>query len=427
VAPIAGRAQEHLERALELFERTGDRRGAMSSIIALAYLNWAPDIHIGPGAGRHIEEIRRLSSRMQSFTKGSERALAEGQMLYGVHVFARAKVIPDLALSRGEEAHRQARLMGDRLLEFLAAGGTALAHLDLGEVQEGEAWLDRAAAAAAESPTPLRARQLEGWRGMARAMAGDAEGMRLHLERAVQLATEQGHPAARCEALARLALEASRLGAERREEELLSLAERSAREAKDLVELLSGHPPWGAEADAALAEVALARGNPDEAVEAARLAFLAVQGARHEDLHLDIVVPMARAILAGGIQPEKEVTQSFLQLILAMTAQRTLDEDVRVRWFRGPWGRNLSALAGPLDPAAPQGSGVRAEAEAAPFDEPDQVLLRLLIEGRTNREIAEELGMSGEAVVQRLAEMFARIGASSRAEATAVAFRERVV
>src|SRR5206468_5125619 len=137
-------------------------------------------------------------------------------------------------------------------------------------------------------------------------------------------------------------------------------------------------------------EVALARGNPDEAVEAARLAFLAVQSARHEDLYPDIVVPMARAILAGGIQPEKEATQSFLQLILAMTAQRTLDEDVRVRWFRGPWGRNISALAGPFDTSAPQASGAQAEAEAAPFDEPDRVLLRLRIDGRSHREIAEQ-------------------------------------
>ena len=76
----------------------------MSSIIALAYISWGPDIHMGSGAGRHIEEIRRLSSRMDTMTKESERALAEAQMLYGAHVFARAKVVPDLALSRGEEA-----------------------------------------------------------------------------------------------------------------------------------------------------------------------------------------------------------------------------------------------------------------------------------------------------------------------------------
>ena len=99
---------------------------------------------------------------------------------------------------------------------------------------------------------------LETWRGMLKAAAGDAAGMRAHLERAVQIATEQGLSAARCEALALLALEAARLGAESKDEELLKLAEDSATEAKNLTEALPGHAPWGARGDAALALVALA-------------------------------------------------------------------------------------------------------------------------------------------------------------------------
>src|SRR6266511_1284859 len=288
VAPLAQAAGDLLQQALELFEKAGDRRGAMSTIIAMAYLNWGPDIHLGPGAARHIEEIRRLSSRMESLTKESERALAEGQMLYGSQVFARAKVIPDLALSRGEDTYRHARAIGDRALEFAGAGGGALANIDLGEVGQAQMWLDRAAAAAAEATTSLRARKLENWRGMAHAAAGDTEGMRRHLERAVALATEQGRPAARCEALARLAVEASRLGAKQDDEELLALAERSARGAKELIELLPGHAPWGAQADAALAEVALSRGDPEEALEAARSAMAALESAMHEDVYLDV-------------------------------------------------------------------------------------------------------------------------------------------
>src|SRR5207244_6376876 len=134
IAPVMEEARERFERALELYERAGDRRGAMSSIIALAYVSWAPDIHFGSGAGRHIEEIRRLASRMDTMTKESERALAEAQMLYGAHVFARAKGVPDLAISRGEEAYKQARVIGDRSLEFLSAGGTALGYVDVGDV-----------------------------------------------------------------------------------------------------------------------------------------------------------------------------------------------------------------------------------------------------------------------------------------------------
>ena len=149
---------------------------------------------------------------MKAFTNESERAAFEAQMLYGSHVFARAKVIPDLAIAKGREAHRYAKEIGDPNLEFLAAGGTAMAILDLGDIDEARAWIDRAAVVATEHPSPLRARRLETWRGVGDAAAGDAEGMRTHLERAVQQATDSGHAAARCEALARLAVESSRLG-----------------------------------------------------------------------------------------------------------------------------------------------------------------------------------------------------------------------
>jgi DNA-binding NarL/FixJ family response regulator len=50
-----------------------------------------------------------------------------------------------------------------------------------------------------------------------------------------------------------------------------------------------------------------------------------------------------------------------------------------------------------------------------------------LIEGRTNREIADQLGLSEDDVTQRLAEMYARIGVSSRGEAAVFAFREGAV
>ena len=233
----------------------------MSTVIAMAYLNFGPDIHSGSNPAERIEEIRRLAIRMRSLAKESERAAADAQMAYGVHVFARAKVIPDLAISRGEEAYWAAKTLGDRALEFLAAGGTAMAFLDLGDVAEAERWLELAAQAAAAAPTPLRARRLEFWRALApgrgRRRGRDARAFRPGAAGGYR----QGRAAARCEILARLALEAARLGAERGDEELLELAERSAAEAKELAPLFAGHQPWGAQADAALAEVALARGD----------------------------------------------------------------------------------------------------------------------------------------------------------------------
>jgi DNA-binding NarL/FixJ family response regulator len=47
--------------------------------------------------------------------------------------------------------------------------------------------------------------------------------------------------------------------------------------------------------------------------------------------------------------------------------------------------------------------------------------LGLLVEGKTNREIAHEIDADEQAVTMRLAQLFATIGASSRADATVAA------
>ena len=57
------------------------------------------------------------------------------------------------------------------------------------------------------------------------------------------------------------------------------------------------------------------------------------------------------------------------------------------------------------------------------LDEAERRLLQLLTEGRTNAEIAAELDLGEDEVAQRLARLFARLGTSSRAEATSLAFR----
>ena len=54
-------------------------------------------------------------------------------------------------------------------------------------------------------------------------------------------------------------------------------------------------------------------------------------------------------------------------------------------------------------------------------------LLRLLAEGQTNREIAETLHVTDEEVGERLATLFAAIGARSRVDATTAALTGRLV
>jgi DNA-binding NarL/FixJ family response regulator len=424
IGPLLTEARALLEQALDIYERLGDRTGIMSTIVAMAYVNYVPVIAV-TGSARHLEEIRRITGRMSSMVTESERARQELQMLFGIHVYARAKIVPDLMLSRGAEAHRAARLAGDQAIEFAAAGGVVLAHLQLGEVDEAARWLDTAAEAAARYPTPARSRQVELWRGMLSAARGDAAGMRQHLELAIEMATQQGRSAARCEAIARLALEAARLGSQSADEDLIQLAEHSAAQVKEMAGSLSGQAPWSAQADAAVAQVALARGQPERAVAAAGAAVQALIASRNEDANLDILLPAGRAILAGGPPEMQAQIRGWLQLVLGRIAQTTLDEDMRTRWLRGPLGRQLVELAGPLDqPAAyVPAADSPSRPDLAALDDLDRQVLHQLTQGSTNLEIATELGISEQAVAQRLARLIAQLGVSTRAEATSLAFR----
>jgi DNA-binding CsgD family transcriptional regulator len=248
--------------------------------------------------------------------------------------------------------------------------------------------------------------------------------MREHLQRAVKMATDQGKPAARCESLARLALESAKLGTATGDQELMHLAERTAFEAKDLVPLLPGHPNWASQAGAAIAIVSLAQGNGERAAQAAGEAMQAMIEAETEDANLEIALPLARAIYAAGPDPAKDMMGTWLKIQLSGMALRTLDEEARVRWLRGPVGRELVELAGSIETFDSSSNG-QSNGEA--LDEDARHMLRLLTEGRTNREIAEELGMSLEDVTRRLGEIFTSIGASSRAEATSFAFQRGVI
>ena len=429
VGPLFVEAMEVLERALGIFERLGDRTGVMSTVIAMAYTRYGPVMHMSSSA-RHLEEIRRVTSRLSELVTESERSRLDLQMLFGVHVYSRAKVVPDLALSRGEDAYRAAKLQGDRTIEFLSAGGVAMSLLELGDVVAAERWLDLAAAAASAAPSRPRARELESWRGTARAVAGDAAGMRRHLERAVAIATEEGRASGRCEALARLAIEAARLvppGADGGgpDPAIVELVERSAAQVKELLPLLPGHAPWGAQAEAALATVALARGDIAGAAAAGGAALEALQAGLHEDASLEIVIPAARAIFAGAPPEVQEFVRGFLQSTLSRVAQGTADEAIRVRWLTGPIGRELVELAGPMAMPARDGAATGSAAPIAgpSLDDAERRLLQLLTEGRTNAEIADELDLGVDDVAQRLARLLARLGTSSRSEATSLAFR----
>jgi DNA-binding NarL/FixJ family response regulator len=142
-----------------------------------------------------------------------------------------------------------------------------------------------------------------------------------------------------------------------------------------------------------------------------------------EDIYPELLLATARAVLAAGEEPEKQSIQYLLQLLLALTLLRTADEDVRIRWLRGPIGSEWARLAGP-PAAAPATSG---QTSAAALSDDDRTLLALLTEGLTTAEIAERFGGTEEVVRLKLDQMFGKIGASSRGQATAFALAEGVL
>ena len=136
-----------------------------------------------------------------------------------------------------------------------------------------------------------------------------------------------------------------------------------------------------------------------------------------DDPHLEILLPAARVLLAQGDETEKAQLAVELRLIQGLGAQRIMDEKTRVRWFQTSQGRDLAELAGPYQ--MPK----NGEAHGPELDERDGSLLRLLSQGRSNQEIAEELHLDDAGVTGALNALYARIGTTSRAEATALAFR----
>ena len=139
--------------------------------------------------------------------------------------------------------------------------------------------------------------------------------------------------------------------------------------------------------------------------------------AMRDDPHLEILLPAARVVLALGEPVEKEQIVMELRLIQGLGAQRIMDERVRVRWFQTRLGRDLAELAGPYQQPK---NGAAHERQP---DDRDSTLLRLLAQGRSNHEIAEELKLDDAGVSGALNALYARIGTTSRAETTALAFR----
>jgi len=422
---VAGfeRFRELAGEAVEMFERLGDQRGVMSSLIAFAYANLIEDTQHGH-AGR-VEQIRRLRRNLKRLTSESEQAQSEAYMLYSIHVYARGHGPADLELSRGIETHETARALGNAQLEFLAAGGVALAYAGIGDIPEAASWLDKAGTAALTSADVLPERQLETWRGLVRAAAKDPIGMRKHLERALMLASERGSPAGRCELLALLATGAARFGADGSDDELIARAEVWATEAIKLAHALPpSDAPWEGQAEAALAQVALARGDRDGAMEHGMASMMELRRTRQLFAFLNVEWRLLTARALDGIDdPLVAEFRTGARRDLQMTTHETADDTIRAKWLRMPIIRELGELVGISEPLRTEQSGATVPVGVS---ERGLEVLRRVMAGQTNKEIGAALELTEAAVAEELAGVYRELGVATQAQASIVALREGI-
>src|SRR5262249_58545544 len=99
-----------------------------------------------------------------------------------------------------------------------------------------------------------------------------------------------------------------------------------------------------------------------------------------------------------GSPEEQQMGRMFLQLLLALTAQRTVDEDVRVRWFRGPIGSEWARLAGPVATNGDMAHGDPGEdgGTLGSLDDAERRLLGRPTEGLPTAQIPARLGRGSD-------------------------------
>jgi DNA-binding CsgD family transcriptional regulator len=308
---------------------------------------------------------------------------------------------------------------------LLGAGGVALAYAGLGDIAEAESWLDKAGAAALASTGALPERQLETWRGLVRSAANDPAGMRRHLERALALASERGSPAGRCELLTLLATNSARFGADMGDADLLTRAEEWATEALKLSRALpASDAPWEGQAEAALAQVALARGDRDGAIEHGMASIGELRRTRQLFAFLwpEWRLLAARA-LDGVDDPMVAEFRAGARRDYQMTTHETADDGVRAKWLRNPIVHELGELVGLSDAVRIERSGASVPAG---LEERAVQVLRQVMAGRTNKEIAAALGIEEAGVAQELEGVYEALGVKTQAQMSVAALRQGI-
>jgi DNA-binding CsgD family transcriptional regulator len=422
------RARAFLVDALERFRVTGDRKGEITALIALAYRRPTAATDVGgPLHGSYVaflEEIRRLRKSEHLLARVADRPRMEALSLLSIHINARTNGWYDTALERGRQALEWAESARDQRIIVQARLGLAETERLIGRpaaavehANHALALIDRERAVG-----PSRRGQREQALGALAAAQSDLGHHRRALELAAErfgLAQELGGPLladatiARAEALLRA-------GA-------LSEAADLASSAVRLSAGLPGELTWDLRAFVVLARIALQQASLHTALDYASTAVAraATRDPLPIDLALEVYLVHALAHEAAGSVEAARLSAIQAVQVAERIAGRILDpESQAVFLAHNSAAVATLALAHRLGMATPSATPAQSdEPRAAGLTARETEVLGLVAAGRTNREISQQLYISEKTVARHLTNIFNKIDAQSRTQAAAWAFR----
>ncbi len=423
------RARSFLIDALEQFREVSDRKGEITALIALAYRRpvsaAAAGSQIQGSFVAFLEEIRRLRQTEHLLGRESDRPRLEALSRMSIHLYARTHAWYEIAIERAQEALEWATSARDSRIMLMARLGLSETERLLG--RRGRA-LDHANHAVAvfdagHDVGVLRINQREevlSALSAAYLALGNADrGIEFAQER-LELARARASDAALVDALVGLA--EAQLAREGNEGDARETAEMALRLCADL----PGTIFWDIRALLVLAELALRADRPDEALDHASAAASRIE-ARETPL-VWLVTHAAwiqgKALEAAGQREDARIWIERAYEHVENTAEHLASDALRERYIQDGYLvaeiREAAARYGLARGALPPAETAERLAGLTPRE---LEVLSLVAAGRTNREISDELYISEKTVARHLTNIFNKIGAESRTQAAAWAFR----
>ncbi len=163
------------------------------------------------------------------------------------------------------------------------------------------------------------------------------------------------------------------------------------------------------------------RNTEDVAHGLSNLAMIAVSGGHHHQaVRLFATAETTHELIGNSVkEPERSIYQKYLERARAALG----DEPFRKAWMEGKLLSLEVAVSEALMPF-----DVRGEIENRPFDltAREMDVLRLMVEGLSDREIADQLFISPRTAQGHASHILGKLGVSSRTAATSLAIREGI-